>query len=407
MSALNLHKLFAGTATTDGFRQNISLSQSEQVGLSEAREAVRERLRLDFRALTEAANDVKQKMLVKSLQTFDRAAALQLRPKFRGQGSWSYSTINSPAYSPPQQVDVDDGVYLPTSFVNTHDPAVAADAYFAAVERSLQALCRARAWVLNQDTSSCVRIILDTRAHLDLALYAIPDEQFADEESLAKALRSNGTGLTEDRNMVVLSEAQYRSLPGDRIMLAQRNGTWEMSDPRKLEDWFNAAKRSHGDILRFTCRYLKAWRDYQWRVPKTGPSSICLMACTVQAFEQAGYALAQNREDSALRLIASRLPDILAGAIQNPAVEGAANLDDDWTYTKRHEFIAKAVQLHDNVVRAMAGPSVEVAIALLQETLGQRLPDEVSLAGTEEEARILSTPPRKVAAPVVARSTSG
>ena len=38
-------------------------------------------------------------------------------PKFYIQGSWAYKTLNRPCQTPPQQSDVDDGVYLPLSII--------------------------------------------------------------------------------------------------------------------------------------------------------------------------------------------------------------------------------------------------------------------------------------------------
>jgi hypothetical protein len=405
VSALNLHRLLAGTASTDGFQQNISLTVLQRAGFTAARDTVRGRLRRDFKALSEAAPAIREQFLEKAVRTTDRAAELVLQPKFRWQGSFAYHTINSPAFCPPQQVDLDDGVYLPTSFINSRNPTVAADAFFTAVENSLRPLCRERGWTLSSDTKSCVRVVLGTDAHLDLPLYAVPDDQFQSDVTLAKDARSGM--LAEAQDLEVLSEAQYAELPADHIMLALRSGEWEHSDPRKLEDWFRDAKREHGDVLRFTCRYLKAWRDYQWETPKSGPSSICLMACAVQAFEDAGTVVDESREDEALQLVASRLPDILRGRIPNPAVPEAANLDDDWQPQKRQEFVVKATHLHNAVVQAMNASSPESAVTLLRRALGDRLPNEPRLVQTEEEARILSTPARQVPAPVVARSTSG
>jgi hypothetical protein len=62
-------------------------------------------------------------------------------------------------------------------------------------------------------------------------------------------------------------------------MLAHRDEGWKPSDPRKLEEWFRAAVRQHGEQLRRVCRYLKNWRDNRWEGCRL--SSIALMACTV------------------------------------------------------------------------------------------------------------------------------
>lgn len=422
MPGLNLHRLLAGTGATEGFRQNISLTPKREAELRAARDKVRAQLRAGFRELNAAAPAARLVLLEKSFQAMDEAERLALRPKFRMQGSFSYSTVNDPAYKPPQQVDMDDGVYFPMSIVNGIGPTIAAGQLFKTVEGILRPLCTREGWTIEAGKpSSCVRIILDPHAHIDLPLYAIPDEQFRHDTSLMKAdrgyvLKEHGVARMQmdehaamafDAQERILDEERYRALPADRIMLAHREGTWETSDPRKLEDWFEVRKRRFGQVLRFLCRYLKAWRDHQWPVPKTGPSSICLMACVVQAFEKAAVPPSDSREDSALLTVAAQLPGILQGSISNPAVDGASCLDADWSQQKRNEFVTKAQELYDSVAQAVAAQSAATAVALLRGQLGERLPNDTSLVMAEEEARIRSVPPRQVASPAVPRSQSG
>ncbi len=422
MARLNLHQLFAGTSTVDGFRHGITLTPDRLASLRAAREKIREHLRKGFRALDAAANSDKGKLLRKAFQTEAEAERLTLQPRFRMQGSFSYSTVNEPAHKPPQQVDMDDGVYFPTSILNGVGPTLAADQLFKQVEFILAPLCAREGWTVTRGKpSSCVRVILDRDAHLDLPLYAIPDEQFRHDTSLMKSqdsylLKSYGVAgqfLDENQAMAFdaeareLDEQRYEALPADRIMLAHRDGTWEVSDPRKLEQWFNKKKKQHGEILRFVCRYLKAWRDHCWPMPKTGPSSICLMACTILAFERSSIPVEQDRDDATLLMVASMLPAILEGQILNPAVDGASNLDSDWEPEKRQEFVSFARDLYENLPAASSGPFHDNAVRLLRDALGERVPDDISLVRTEEEARILSVAPSRVVAPVVARSTSG
>ncbi len=79
------------------------------------------------------------------------------------------------------------------------------------------------------------------------------------------------------------SEAIYRALPTDQIMLARRNAEWRESDPRQIEDWFLEAIAEHGEVVRRVCRYLKGWRDYQ--LEKSKISSLLLMTCVVATFD--------------------------------------------------------------------------------------------------------------------------
>lgn len=100
------------------------------------------------------------------------------QPRFFTQGSWAYKTLNAPAQD-PQQADVDDGCYLPLSFVSqTIRPSVAATVFFAAAEEALSPLVKDRRWKLITDKLTCIRIEIAPYAHIDVPLYAIPDHEF-------------------------------------------------------------------------------------------------------------------------------------------------------------------------------------------------------------------------------------
>lgn len=402
MTTLNAHRLFAGTETKPGFKQNISLSQKEWDALTGARDLIRNTLRQGFSALS---NTPRRKALLLERRHVILAQDQNFRmaPRFRMQGSFSYRTVNQPAWIPPQEIDLDDGVYLPTSFTSQTTPVIAATAFFQAVEDMLQPLCDEKGWTLCKDKSSCVRVIVSESVHLDLPLYTIPDEDFHDPEVVAKA---DGVVLDEALRAEISDEG-YEELPKDRIMLALRNGRWEQSDPRKMENWFQAAVNEHGQHLRRTSRYLKAWRDWHWPVQGDGMSSICLMACVVCAFDEPGIHLSEDRDDLALQHVASRLPGLLAGSIRNPVVEGMF-LDDKWTQEQRNGYVARAQELQHDVERALCAASPETVIATLRQVFGIRMPGDVSLIVPDAlEAEILGMQPRKVAAPAVPRSTSG
>jgi hypothetical protein len=86
--------------------------------------------------------------------------------------------LNGPA-QPPQQADIDDGAYLPLSFVSaTGKPSVAAAVFFLATEQALSTLVGQRGWHLLTDKATCVRVQIAVFAHVDIPLYAIPDTEF-------------------------------------------------------------------------------------------------------------------------------------------------------------------------------------------------------------------------------------
>jgi hypothetical protein len=407
---LNAHQLLAGTDRQAGFWRNISLDDAtERKPLIAVRDEIRRVLRKGFVALNDGGFSRKA-MLLKAHEAFRaKEDDFRLAPRFRMQGSFAYFTVNKPAWAPPQQIDLDDGVYLPTSFVGQHAPVVAAKAFFSVVEDILRPLCDRNGWTLC-NKSSCVRIILGEGAHLDLPLYAIPDEDFLDPQSVvAKAMG----GATMDSAALFaeasgeLSEAVYEQIPSDRIMLAKRDGAWEESDPRKMDRWFKDAVAEHGQQLRRISRYLKAWRDYQWKTQGTGMTSICLMACVVAAYDELAGSVSEDRDDLALKEVCARLPGLLACDIPNPVVDGAC-LDDGWSEQQRESYRLLASELHRTICAALDGATPLRVVQLFRVALGSRIPEDLSLVSAVGlEAEIIRRAPAVMPAPVVSRSTSG
>jgi hypothetical protein len=140
-------------------------------------------------------------------------------PRFFTQGSWAYKTLNAPAQD-PQQADIDDGCYLPLSFVSqTTRPSVAATVFFNAAEEALVPLVKDRKWRLITDKATCIRIEISNYAHVDIPLYAIPDREFI---TLAKA-------AVEDYGYLNFQEAARKAerdawiaLPRNSVLLAHR-----------------------------------------------------------------------------------------------------------------------------------------------------------------------------------------
>lgn len=307
------------------------------------------------------------------------------RPKFRMQGSFSYSTVNDPAKgkTPPLQIDLDDGMFLPTRYIDRDgaiEPSVAADGYFRAVERLLSDVCEKNGWTLKTKTS-CVRVEIDREAHVDIALYAVPEKEFASLIETAMAQnRLMRDGFTELRDDDFANQI-YGRLSADQMRLACRGddgrGKWIPSDPRKLEDWFRDAVRDHGDQVRFVSRYLKAWRDEQ---DLRGLASIALMWAVVEVFENhGGYKPFSGRDDLALLAVARALPDILRQEIPNPVVPGE-RLDQGWSETDRQAFASAATDLAAQLDAALIGSSTpQTTVRHMLDALGSRFPTDVSL----------------------------
>lgn len=377
--ALNAHRVFAGPANDQHYLAALTLADKRRQTLSAARDVCREAIRAGLRNWSSVVNEV---------VLFNRALASvapsSLRPKFRMQGSFAYHTLNDPAHKPPQEIDLDDGVFVPVSFLSNHgqnEPALISAGYFQAVEAALLPVCNLHGWTLVTDKTSCVRVELDAGAHIDFALYAIPDKEFSElVEARMSAMSSRDRTLALDA--AEFAEPVYRGLREDEIMLAHREEGWKPSDPRKLEAWFQDAIRAHEDQLRRICRYLKGWRDFHWEACRL--SSISLMACVVTVYQEATDRPRGTRDDLALLMVAERLPTLLSARIANPVVSGQF-LDEGWQEDMRREFVEKASLLRDRLREAIHGTdSPSQALASLVRAFGDRLPADVSLIQSEE-----------------------
>lgn len=232
-------------------------------------------------------------------------------PRFFTQGSWAYKTLNAPAKK-PQQADVDDGCYLPMSFVSqTARPSVATAVFFAVAEEVLAPLVKERGWKLITDKPTCVRIEIAPFAHIDVPLYAIPDKEFT---TLAKSAVLDYGYLNLDEAIRKAERDAWTALPRNSVLLAHRERNWMESDPRPVKEWFLAEVSARGEQLRRVVRYLKAFRDWKWA--SGGPASILLMAAAVPLFEKR-----ERRDDLALLDVVAALPAKLRKGVNNPVEE--------------------------------------------------------------------------------------
>lgn len=384
MKKPNAHRVFAEATTAPDYLEKLTLPEKRVAPLREAREIVRGVLR--------KAVPGWQKVLAESVM-FDSAAGYAerqvLTPKFRLQGSMAYHTLNAPAHEPPQQIDSDDGMFLPVSFISvggTAKPAIASASLFNLVELSLTETCQENGWRLEQK-DTCVRIRLDSFSHMDLAMYAIPDSEFA--VLVEKALNFASFDSAAFDNAAEFEEPVYRKIPEDKIMLAHRQRHWMPSDPRKLQDWFEDAIKTHGPQLRRVCRYLKGWRDHVWH--EKGPSSIALMKCVVTVYDEIGKSLQNKRDDLAVAAVAERLPALFSSPIANPVVDGEY-LDAGWGEARK-EYVSNARSLSANLETALRpGTSAEGVLSYLKSAFGSRIPSDASLVHLEgEESKTLAT----------------
>jgi hypothetical protein len=280
---LNLSPLFFTTVDDEScMHDRLDLTPEQRAWIASARTDVRDCLRTGLPGVLRASGYTENVP----------------QPRFFTQGSWAYKTLNSPAQH-PQQADVDDGCYLPLSFVSqTKRPSIAATVFFTAAEEALKPLAEEKRWKLITDKPTCIRIVIATDAHIDIPLYAIPNEEFV---TLAKASmeRYGYDSLMEAVNMA--EQDAWTALPADKVLLAHRECNWMSSDPRPVKEWFLGEVEAKGEQLRRVIRYLKAFRDWKWS--SGGPASILLMAAAAPLFEKR-----DRRDDLALLDVVAALP---------------------------------------------------------------------------------------------------
>ncbi|WP_112193707.1 cyclic GMP-AMP synthase DncV-like nucleotidyltransferase [Pseudomonas sp. LG1E9] len=282
-------------------------------------------------------------------------------PRFYIQGSRAYKTLNSPCTTPPQQSDIDDGVYLPLSVMREESsPKLAIALFFDAVIDVLGPMCAERGWH-TQAKDTCVRVTISPSAHIDLPLYVIPDTLF----QLIKAnMESRGHAVFD--SAINSERDSWKTLPSDKILLADREQGWRKSDPMAMKNWFKRECLEKGDQLIRVVRYLKAFRDKQWE--DKGPSSILLMAAACPLFQ-----FFDKRDDRALLNVAKGIPDALRNGVASP-IDPSASL----TAHMSKEALADAVEFFEEFARYLEGAidatDAHTANNWLHQILGDRFP---------------------------------
>lgn len=318
------------------------------------------------------------------------------QPRFYIQGSRAYKTLNSPCITPPQQSDIDDGVYLPLSVMREKSsPKLAIELFFEAVTEVLKPICDSKGW-RTESKITCVRVTISEYAHIDLPLYVIPDTRFM----LLKAGLEGIEGRAFDSAMNA-EQQTWKTLPSDQILLADREQGWRKSDPMAMKDWFKSEVEGKDQLVRVV-RYLKAFRDKQWE--EKGPSSILLMAIACPLYERF-----EKRDDRALLHIVKGIPAALQAGVASP-IDPESSLTEHMS----KESIAEAVERFETFARYLEGAieatDSQVACNWLLEMLGHRLPNDPDRMKPNTEALpsfIAAIPPLAGPSEPVKRTKAG
>lgn len=372
----NVAKLFYTTVDPDTFLANLT---PEDAVLRAARTKIREHLRSSFDSARQAI------------------FGARIQPRFFTQGSFAYKTLNDPAWPPGQQMDLDDGCYLPLSFVRGAKPSQAAKLFFDFVDGALETLAKEMGWKhVKKDT--CSRVVISKNAHVDIPLYAIPDIEFHAMANKAEASMDSSRVMKWD---------SWTELPSNAVLLAHRIEDWIESDPRKIHKWFTDAVDLFGERLRRDARFLKGWRDHH-ELDRYRVTSILLMACIWQAYEEIRGPFLPDREDERLLKVLEKLPKYVTGRVENPACRTE---DLNRIPLADRAKIAAALQELTNTVRKAVRECDDPrqAIDLLRDGFGDRIPMRPDLVTITIAAvsKVVSEPKRVTPAPEVGRSRSG
>lgn len=378
---LNLSSLFYSGVDQPTLLDNITLSDRRCEFILEAKESIRAQLRTGLPAILKELGHP--------------GSAVQ--PRFFTQGSWAYKTLNAPAH-PEQQADIDDGAYLPLSFMRlTSKPSVASKVFFAAAETALMPLVQERNWRLITDKPTCIRIEIAEFAHIDVPLYAIPDDQF---EQLRKAALSAHGYYALDEAMKRAERDAWTELPRDQVLLAHREDDWFKSDPRPVKQWFLGEVDRHGEQFRRVVRYLKSFRDWQW--VQGGPSSILLMAAAAPLFESR-----DRRDDLALLDLLDNLPGALRQGVYCPT-DTNESLTDRLGAPGVEDAAQKLEQLEKSLRGAIHASSPSQALIWVREQFGPRFPNATERVKVSSATAVVqATPAAIVSTPLVGRTQAG
>lgn len=346
------------------FRKKLNLTESDKAELLSARKSIRASIR-------EAFNENQSKYFtqetIQLLSEFSKSIDKRIKPLFMSQGSFVYKTINFPANPPIQQMDLDDGVYLPLSYVENETRGTfqeAANIVRNVIHMCVQALCDEHKWTLKRHPN-CLRITISNNAHIDLPVYSIPDNQAHTIKESAASTPSTS---------IQFDDLASRFLSFDiasNILLATDNG-WLKSDPREIQEWVKNTKDKYSNEFIYYSRYIKAWRDHQYPSGTSKFSSIMIMAAIAKVFSEYSYSKNTNIALDLSMVVNSLKLYIGGNGIPHPIED--KRLDEN--LPDRDLLINLLNSLSISLSRAVKTNDAE----LLVKTFGSRFPAEIGVS---------------------------
>lgn len=390
---LKIHNLFYLTDHEETFHSQIMPTQDQKTFLVKCKNEITEYLKPRIKNAT------------KEILGMEKA----VEPRFRTQGSWAYKTCINPAHLPPQEIDWDYGIYLPIHVWEDNGPPHAmAKLYFELVESLLKELCSQKKWSLISGKNTCIRIQVDKWGHIDIPLYAAPEDQFKQvvEKTASFESASDQKYLMEDStNSINFGEIPLQVWEDlTDVVMATRTGEWKPSDPEAVAIWFKDKVSEHGTQLERICRYLKAWRDFHWD-KGGGPTSISIMIAITQKFKSH-----HGRDDLALKNAALDLSLSIAGELYEPAIDQGKEDFNRLEGPERNDASKKAKELYTAIHDLMSFQenNKHLVINNLRSHFGERIPhrtDWIQIDSSAESIRV--QPAHKVSPPVIPATHAG
>ncbi|MBS7815102.1 hypothetical protein J7560_06695 [Wohlfahrtiimonas chitiniclastica] len=423
----NFHSYY--TNKEAGLISQLVLSDSDKKMLKDLRQIVRERTRDVFKEAKQLVKLSKNHLLVESFRAEFKGTKfkhleledqkklselmwqlsddlkdefMKLNPRFWTQGSFMYDTLNRPYKTPPQEMDIDDGTYLPMQFFDD-EPAIGHQLLLLLVDASLRSLEKEHSSWKFESKETCGRIKIPARnVHIDVPMYAIPYDKFMEKEVILENLREKRATIAAYDSAVSDEElVQYECIDTDCVNLAVRkdDAKWIISDPQDVHKWFLDACQRNGRHLRKICRVLKAWRDAgDWQIG-SGPSSISLMAAVV---EIADTTILDSTDFGRIMLtIAERLPTVFHNGVESPDPNDERPLfpPHNEHEDKHKEVMIKLGELTSSLQRAYRAPTKEDALQILNSEYGDRVKKR-DLIVSQSASPAYASEPKKAKTPV-------
>lgn len=343
--------------------------------------------------------------LIMDLSDDLKAEFMKISPRFWTQGSFTYDTLNRP-YKPTQEMDIDDGTYLPMQFFEDK-PAIGHQLLLLLVDVSLKSLVVERSGWSFEAKETCGRIkIPSENVHIDVPMYAIPYEKFLEKEVLLKEAANTRWSMEMYDSITAADHALYDQLETDCVNLAVRkdDARWIKSDPKDVHLWFQDACQRTGQHLRKVCRFLKAWRDAEDWEKSNGPSSISLMAAVVEILNETSV---DPKDFGSLMLtVARKLPETFRKGVDSPDENDDRPLFPPYYEheLKHTEVMEKLEQLVVSLESAYAAHSKQNALEILNSKYGDRVEDLSLIVSQTAAPAYQSTPLKAKQAAIISTS---